>query len=72
VIAKYKNAEDIVWAQEEPKNMGAYSFLLLHMPETINWRLCSTDMFAAPATGSSTRAKDRMADTINQVFNNKK
>lgn len=72
VIKKYGHAKDIAWAQEEPLNMGAYSFLLLHMPPTRNWRVCATDMFAAPATGSSTRAKARMADVINQVFTNKK
>jgi 2-oxoglutarate dehydrogenase complex dehydrogenase (E1) component-like enzyme len=27
IIAKYQNADDYVWAQEEPKNMGAYSFV---------------------------------------------
>jgi 2-oxoglutarate dehydrogenase complex dehydrogenase (E1) component-like enzyme len=27
IIAKYPNADDYVWAQEEPKNMGAYSFV---------------------------------------------
>jgi 2-oxoglutarate dehydrogenase E1 component len=25
IIKKYKNADDIVWAQEEPINMGAYA-----------------------------------------------
>jgi 2-oxoglutarate dehydrogenase E1 component len=24
IIAKYPNADDYVWAQEEPKNMGVY------------------------------------------------
>lgn len=27
IIASYPNADDFVWAQEEPKNMGAYSFM---------------------------------------------
>ncbi len=25
ILTKYKNVEDVVWAQEEPRNMGAYS-----------------------------------------------
>src|SRR5699024_8264289 len=29
VMKRYKNAHDVVWAQEEPRNMGAYSHLLL-------------------------------------------
>lgn len=71
VIAKY-NASDIVWAQEEPRNMGAYAHLLLHMPETRNWRVCSRDMFAAPASGSSSRFKQRQQSIIQDVFNNNK
>ena len=31
VLNKYSNAKDIVWAQEEPRNMGAWSYLLLHL-----------------------------------------
>jgi multifunctional 2-oxoglutarate metabolism enzyme len=27
VIAKYPNAKDLVWCQEEPKNMGAWTFM---------------------------------------------
>jgi multifunctional 2-oxoglutarate metabolism enzyme len=27
VIAKYPNANDLVWCQEEPKNMGAWTFM---------------------------------------------
>src|SRR5690606_35194686 len=30
IIESYPNANDYVWAQEEPKNMGAYSFMLLN------------------------------------------
>jgi 2-oxoglutarate dehydrogenase E1 component len=70
VVKKYKS-KDIVWAQEEPRNMGAYAHLLLHMPETRNWRVCSRNMYAAPASGSSTRSKQRQARVIEDVFNNK-
>jgi 2-oxoglutarate dehydrogenase E1 component len=27
IIKKYKNVDDLVWAQEEPKNMGCWSFV---------------------------------------------
>ncbi len=72
VIKKYKSAKDIVWAQEEPRNMGAYSHLMLHMPETRTWRVCSRNMYAAPASGSSTRSKRRQAKIIEDVFNTNK
>ena len=67
IIAKYPNADDYVWAQEEPKNMGAYSFMLMNF-NLVKWRLASLKAYAAPAAGSYTRAKRRHADAIRMVF----
>jgi 2-oxoglutarate dehydrogenase E1 component len=67
IIASYPNANDFVWAQEEPKNMGAYSFMLMNF-NLIKWRLASLKAYAAPAAGSYTRAKRRHADAIKMVF----
>jgi 2-oxoglutarate dehydrogenase E1 component len=68
VIKKYKNADDIVWAQEEPRNMGAYSFLLMHFEEARSFRICSRKMYSAPAAGSSVRSKRRHQRVIDSVF----
>jgi len=68
IIKKYKNADDIVWAQEEPRNMGAYSHLLMHFDEARSFRVCSRKMYAAPASGSSVRSKARHAKVIENVF----
>ncbi|MBC7748907.1 MAG: 2-oxoglutarate dehydrogenase E1 component, partial [Methylotenera sp.] len=67
IIAKYPNADDYVWAQEEPKNMGAYSFMLMNF-DLVKWRLASLKAYAAPASGSYTRAKRRQADALRMVF----
>jgi len=67
IIASYPNADDYVWAQEEPKNMGAYSFMLMNF-NLVKWRLASLKAYAAPAAGSYTRAKRRHADAIRMVF----
>ena len=67
IIASYPNADDYVWAQEEPKNMGAYSFMLMNF-NLVKWRLASLKAYAAPAAGSYTRAKRRHADAIKMVF----
>ena len=67
IIAQYPNADDYVWAQEEPKNMGAYSFMLMNF-NLIKWRLASLKAYSAPASGSYTRAKRRQADAIKMVF----
>jgi len=68
-LKKYKNATDIVWAQEEPKNMGAYSHMLMHYEQSRNWRVCSRKMYAAPASGSSVRSLQRHQRVIESVFN---
>ena len=67
-LKKYKKAEDIVWAQEEPRNMGAYSHLIMHYEPARNWRVCSRKMYAAPAAGSSVRSKARHLKVIESVF----
>lgn len=67
IIATYPNADDYVWAQEEPKNMGAYSFMLMNF-NLVKWRLASLKAYSAPASGSYTRAKRRQADAIRMVF----
>lgn len=68
LMKKYKNADDVVWAQEEPKNMGAYSYLMMHMEEAKDFRICSRKMYAAPAAGSTVRSKARHAKVLESVF----
>ena len=71
-LKKYKNAADIVWAQEEPRNMGAYSHMLMHLDETKTFRIASLRPYGAPAAGSSTRAKRRHQEVMDFVFDKKK
>lgn len=68
VMGKYKNADDIVWAQEEPRNMGAYGHLLLHFDESKSFRVCSRKFYGSPASGSSVRFKKRHERVIDSVF----
>ena len=68
IINKYSNATDIVWAQEEPKNMGAYGHLLMHFDKAKDFRVCSRKIYAAPASGSSVRSKSRHNKVIESVF----
>ena len=35
LIASYPNLKEIVWVQEEPKNMGAWSVMSRRMPELV-------------------------------------
>ena len=72
VLSKYKQASDIVWAQEEPRNMGAYAHMLLHVEAAKNWRVASRRSYSAPAAGSATRSKRRHQEIIDFVFDQTK
>ena len=67
-IDAYKNAKDIVWAQEEPRNMGAWSHLLMHLPMASKFRVASRRFYASPAAGSAVRSKRRHQEVIDYVF----
>ena len=67
IIASYPNAE-LVWAQEEPENMGAWSFILMHMRQ-LPWKLISPKASAAPASGSFKRWSVNQERVIQNVFN---
>ena len=67
IIARYPNADDYVWAQEEPRNMGAFGYMLINF-DFIKWRLAALRASAASASGSSTRAKRRQIKAIKMVF----
>ncbi len=70
IIAKYKNATDYVWAQEEPRNMGSWSHMLERF-DMVRLQLCSRPYYAVPAAGSSARFKRRHQRVIDSVFENK-
>ena len=67
-INQYSNAKDIVWAQEEPRNMGAWGHLLLQLPSAVNWRCASRRPYGAPAAGSTARFIRRHQQVIEYVF----
>ncbi|MBD3581864.1 2-oxoglutarate dehydrogenase E1 component [Flavobacterium selenitireducens] len=67
IIASYPNADDYVWAQEEPRNMGAYSHMLMNF-DLVKLRVASLKAYSAPAAGSYARSKKRHAAAIAMVF----
>jgi len=67
VIDRYKNAEQYIWAQEEPKNMGAWSHMLERF-NTVKLEVISRPYSSVPAPGSSTRDKRRQQKVIDTVF----
>lgn len=72
VIKRYEGASDLVWAQEEPRNMGAWSHLLMHFPQASEFRVASRRFYASPAAGSAVRSKMRHQQVIDYVFDKSK
>jgi 2-oxoglutarate dehydrogenase E1 component len=71
MIKKYK-ADEVVWAQEEPRNMGALSHMLMNYDEAKTFRFASRRSYGAPAAGSATRSKRRHQQVIDYVFDKTK
>jgi 2-oxoglutarate dehydrogenase E1 component len=67
VINRYPNVEKYVWAQEEPKNMGAWSYMAQRM-DLVKLEVNSRPYSSVPAPGSSTRDKRRQKRVVNAVF----
>ena len=72
VLKLYKNAKDIVWAQEEPRNMGAMAHILMHYDKASTFRFATRRPYGAPAAGSKTRSMRRHQEVIDYVFDAKK
>jgi 2-oxoglutarate dehydrogenase E1 component len=69
ILSKYTLAEDHIWAQEEPRNMGAWSYMLQRF-ELKKLDVRSRLYYAVPAAGSSARFKKRQRRVIESVFDN--
>lgn len=67
IIDRYPNIKKYVWAQEEPENMGAWSYMLQRM-NLVKLEVNSRPFNSVPAPGSSTRDKRRQQRVINAVF----
>ena len=67
IIEKYKDAENI-WIQEEPMNMGYWTYLLRFMDIFGKFKLISRKPSASPATGFSNVHKKEQAEIITKAF----
>lgn len=72
ILEKYNQADDLVWAQEEPRNMGAWSHLMMHYPKSDSFRVASRRFYASPAAGSAVRSKNRHQQVLDFVFDKSK
>ncbi len=73
VIARYPKAAQIVWAQEEPKNMGAWEYMNFRLRRLVKRRMpvdyVGRRRSPSPAEGSSTAHKTNHAMIVEYAFN---
>ncbi|MEJ2005450.1 MAG: 2-oxoglutarate dehydrogenase E1 component, partial [Cyclobacteriaceae bacterium] len=66
LLKKYPKAEKF-WVQEEPSNMGYWTYLLRSLPDE-DFKLISRKASASPATGYSKVHKEEQANIIKQAL----
>jgi 2-oxoglutarate dehydrogenase E1 component len=73
ILEKYKDANDFIWVQEEPENMGAWAFMTRYFqkyPETkhIHLKYVGRAENASPATGFSKTHAEQQQSIIDAVM----
>ena len=72
VLERYPNAKEVVWLQEEPENMGAWSFVRGRLFEahehTHRIRRVSRFESGSPATGSGAIHKQEQGELLTKAF----
>ncbi|MEN3328491.1 MAG: 2-oxoglutarate dehydrogenase component, partial [Acidobacteriota bacterium] len=66
MLAKYPNAKELVWAQEEPQNMGGWTFVRDRLE---NAKYVGRSASASPATGSYSIHQKEQAALIDEALN---
>jgi len=73
LLAKYPGAKELVWAQEEPKNMGGWTFVEARLENLLS--RCERPIYvgrtasASPATGSYAIHQAEQARLIAEAMN---
>lgn len=75
-IKSYPNLKNVVWVQEEPKNMGAYQFMYFKLSELflkegltrLSLHYVGRGERSSPATGSPYRHKVEQAEIVKNCF----
>ncbi|KAI9563198.1 hypothetical protein GHT06_010655 [Daphnia sinensis] len=70
LVAKYSNAKEYIWCQEEPRNGGAWNFVEPRFRNVvgINLRYSGRPVLAAPAVGISALHKIEVTNLMKDIF----
>ncbi|MFS4460779.1 2-oxoglutarate dehydrogenase E1 component [Bdellovibrio sp. HCB2-146] len=76
ILKSYSKAKTLIWAQEEPKNMGAFQHVYFKFVETVTkaglklgFEYVGRPERSSPATGSIHRHRVEQAEIIKSIFN---
>lgn len=67
ILAKYKKAKRVIWAQDEPENMGAWPFLQRKLKH-INFEVAARPESGTPAGGLMKQHNLRLEKIMNTIF----
>jgi len=72
ILERYEGANEVVWLQEEPENMGAWSFVHARLHRLLRDRYAvrhvSREESASPATGSGALHQLEQADLLDRAI----
>jgi len=70
IAGKYKNVTKYVWCQEEPQNMGSWSYINPLLAETFDSRIryAGRDGASSPAAGSKAQHKREQKMLVEEAF----
>ena len=76
VLKSYSKAKTLIWAQEEPKNMGAFQHVYFKFVDVVakaglklGFEYVGRPERSSPAVGSIHRHKAEQAEIIKSIFN---
>lgn len=77
IFKNAKNLQTVIWAQEEPKNMGAWQYICHPLRDLMDecgmektkLHYVGRDFRASPATGTTQKHKEEQEQIIQDVFN---
>ena len=72
ILSSYSNTKKVVWVQEEPKNMGAWNFLVPRLSEDLLKRqklyYAGRPESASPAVGSAKMSIQQQNELVKKAF----
>jgi 2-oxoglutarate dehydrogenase E1 component len=73
LLSRYREGVEVIWAQEEPQNMGAWTFVDMHLARLVRERRSELGRVArapsaSPAAGSTTRHRLEQQALVNQAI----